>query len=180
MANPIGISFLPSTENQAQGPRRQGLEGGGGDLSEAWKILSLQLPRVLGARALAPKRLLTSQGSAGMPGNPSSAAFMAMIQAMLGGQPSALSTPERGPSALGSGPGGYGDFSRNEPRAPMPRTPQMMSGGVPAPLFQTHGYPEDYTVQPGQTLGDFTTKTDPLKDYYTDESAFAGTYGSEG
>lgn len=95
MANgPIGINFLPSQENQDQGMQRGAMEG---DLGEALKILSLRVPRVLGARSITPGSNLGQPGVnplAGMTGsvggesgvyNPNSALFQALIRALLGG-----------------------------------------------------------------------------------------------
>lgn len=88
MANsPLGITFMPSADAAAAGPRQASIEGGpgGSDLAAAFKILSLHLPRVLGASAIAPKRLLTSPGSAGVQGggsNPYSAVFQSLLQSM--------------------------------------------------------------------------------------------------
>lgn len=82
--NPIGISFLPSEENQALGPKRGQMEG---DLGQAFKILSLRLPRIQGAHAIAPPDLLNAPGAAGMGGgvNPQAAIFEALLKAMAGG-----------------------------------------------------------------------------------------------
>lgn len=67
-AQPIGVSFMPTDESAQMGPKRNQLEGAGGsDLAQAFKILSLHLPRVLGAQAIAPQRLLNSQGARGIP-----------------------------------------------------------------------------------------------------------------
>lgn len=102
---PIGITFMPSADAAANGPRQAGVEGqGGSDLAQAFKILNLHLPRLLGAASIAPKRLLTSQGSAGVgaPGapaggfNPYSAVFESLLQSLSGSGPA------------GSGGGGYG------------------------------------------------------------------------
>lgn len=87
---PIGISFIPTAENQAQGPRQGGLET---DLGQAFKILSLRLPRLLGAQAPAPPSLLNGAGAAGLSGqqggfNPHAAVFEALIRALTGGTPS--------------------------------------------------------------------------------------------
>ncbi len=83
MMNPIGINFLPSDENAAQGVQRGKVEG---DLGQAFKILSLRLPRVQGAPGITPQSNLTAPGSAGMGGfNPQAAIFDAMIRAMSGG-----------------------------------------------------------------------------------------------
>jgi len=98
--SPIGVSFLPSAENQELGVQRGRTEG---DLGEALKILALQLPRVQGARAIAPRRLLTGEGAQGFSGgfptsrggeaggfNPDAAFFEAMIRALLGGEASSM------------------------------------------------------------------------------------------
>jgi hypothetical protein len=85
MANsPIGINFMPSEENQQMGPKRGNLEG---DLGQAFKILSLRLPRVLGARSLSPHVAQGPGAAAGMPGgfNPQAAIFEALLKSMAGG-----------------------------------------------------------------------------------------------
>ncbi len=89
---PVGITFMPSAEAAANGPRQAGIEGtSGSDLAQAFKILSLHLPRVLGASAIAPKTLLTSPGAAGVAApsgvNPYSAVFQALLQSMGAGSP---------------------------------------------------------------------------------------------
>lgn len=101
MNQPIGISFLPSQENAAQGMQRGAMEG---DLGQALKILSLRLPRVMGARAITPtsnlgapgqsgdsqsavQGLTMAAGAGGESGryNPNAALFQALISAMMGG-----------------------------------------------------------------------------------------------
>src|SRR5689334_14282471 len=92
---PLGISFIPTEENQQLGPRRGQLEGSGGsDLAEAFKILNLHLPRVLGARSIAPKSTLTAPGSSAVGGgfDPASAVFEALIRSMTQGGASSLSS----------------------------------------------------------------------------------------
>lgn len=81
MANQIGIKFLPS-EDQALDGKRQGSLAGVPE--QAFKILSLRLPKILGARAIAPQGLLESRGSAGMP-NPLSAIFESLLRVHRGG-----------------------------------------------------------------------------------------------
>lgn len=81
MANNIGITFLPSDEQASLGPRQGNLEG---DLGQAFKILSLRLPRVMGARSITPQSNLTAPGSAGV-SNPYAAAFQALLRTMAGG-----------------------------------------------------------------------------------------------
>lgn len=142
MPNPIGISFMPSEENQALGPQRAGLEGqGGSDLADAFKILSLRLPQVLGARSLAPQRLLTSPGSSALPPafDPNSEIFKTLIRTMLGGM-----AP---PAGLPGGYGGGGQDPMTPPnydphfvpgneqmqKFPEPPPPQLQSPTPPAP-----------------------------------------------
>lgn len=63
-----GVSFQPGAddrENQQNGNGSQRPSGGG--VQEAIRILSLRLPRVLGAQAASSLPLLTSQGSGGNP-----------------------------------------------------------------------------------------------------------------
>lgn len=64
MFDELGVSFLPSADN---GPR--GGEGGpgGGRLEDVLRILSFRLPKVLGARAIAPADLLNSPGGDASP-----------------------------------------------------------------------------------------------------------------
>lgn len=147
-SQPIGISFIPSVENQAQGPQQNAMEGGGSDLTQAWKVLSLQLPRVMGAQSLAPKRLLNGAGAAGVAGglDPHAAAFQALIQAMVGasGGNGYMPTDQRQPTGTPTAPAGnpYTDFFANEPRMPQPRTDPGLS--VPPRLS-----PPDTRVIPG-------------------------------
>lgn len=57
-----GVTFQPGLADQTTQPRRsnQGIQ-------EAIKVLSLRLPKVVGAQAIAPSALLQSPGSAGNP-----------------------------------------------------------------------------------------------------------------
>ncbi len=184
MANqPIGINFIPSADNAAQGPQRASLEGGNSDLAQAWKVLSLNLPRVLGARSLAPKRLLQGGGSAAVQSNadPHAAAFQALIQAMLSGGMGGGTPDQRSPNVYGDpSPTGYGDFMRNEPRAPfaIPSDPgpAMGGGGVPAPnlTFGDNNSPNLFNGGGGSSAG--SVLPDPWANYRQD----AGPYGTEG
>jgi hypothetical protein len=100
---PIGISFVPSAQNAQLGPQQGPLEGGGGsnsDLAQAFKILSLRLPQVLGAPSIASRRLLTAPGSmAGLPPsgfNPAAAVFQALLHASTGGSGSFMADQNTG------------------------------------------------------------------------------------
>lgn len=136
MPNPIGISFMPSADNQQMGGRQSGMESGGSDLAQAFKILSLHLPRVLGAGALSPRKLLEGGGSGAVPGafNPASAIFEAMLKAMNGGQPFSP-TPEPSPGRLGPA---MPPESRYNPQPP------AGGGGYVPPNYT----PPNYTPRP--------------------------------
>jgi hypothetical protein len=132
--NPIGVTFIPSAQNAAMGPRQGAMEGpGGSDLAQAFKILSLHLPRVLGAQSLAPKRLLTSSGSGALPSgfNPQAAVIQALLQAMSGG--GNVGPIATYPDAQPDTSRGLQDFFRNEnPRTPPvtePPPPKVTPGG---------------------------------------------------
>lgn len=129
---PIGISFIPSAQNQAQqGPRQAGLEG---DLSQAFKILSLRLPQNIAPTAPVPQALLTGPGSAGVLGGPPSASpaspgapassmatydpyaavFTALLRSMAGGDTSAMA--------------GMGGEGLPRPRVSLPADPNLNTG----------------------------------------------------
>jgi hypothetical protein len=103
---PIGISFIPSAQNQQNGPANLRADGGLGagstDLSQAYKILSLRLPTVVGAQAPVAPSLLTSQGSAALPNgmNSSAALFTALIKSMLGITSNPAGSPMGGASSM--------------------------------------------------------------------------------
>jgi hypothetical protein len=60
----IGVNFQPGSGSGGYGNRPQ---GGNNNVQEAIKVLSLRLPRVVGAQAVSPQALLSSQGSGGNP-----------------------------------------------------------------------------------------------------------------
>jgi hypothetical protein len=136
MADPIGITFMPSQDNQDQGGRNMGLDGpGGADLSQAIKILSLRLPRVQGAQALAPASLLNGQGAGNTGGlNPHAAVFEALLRAILGAGGPGITDPTGRTLDNGSGnifrPGVPGGSLGDGNRTPDPRiTPGGDDGG---------------------------------------------------
>lgn len=100
---------MPSADQAAMGARQGQLEG---VPEQAMKILSLRLPRVLGARSLSPSSLMTSPGSAGVPGgqglNPLAIVFRSILNSMTNG-----GTPPMGPINTGGGsPAGPGMLPR--------------------------------------------------------------------
>lgn len=147
MANsPIGITFLPSEENAAQGPKRGNLEG---DLGQAFKILSLRLPRVQGAKAIAPPELLNAPGASGLaapgaPGapaggfNPLSTIFETLLKSMAGG----------------GGMSPQSNTSIGLPTAPAP--PRIIPGEGARPLMAAPGVTEPVPPIKKLNRGPFT------------------------
>lgn len=125
---PIGVTFMPTQDNQTLGPQNAQVNGPGSDLSDVFKILSLHLPSVLGPSALSSSRLLQSRGSSGLPAgfNPTAAVFQALLSSMFGSPalqpPSAAPSPGPDPFTPPSYPtgGGTDPGGRADPRAPSP------------------------------------------------------------
>lgn len=82
MAGTFGVSFMPG----AQGENGQEMDGtrrpmaARNPVQEAVKILSLRLPKVYGAQALAPQALLNAPGGMGMPGTQGNVTAQALAQ----------------------------------------------------------------------------------------------------
>jgi len=101
---------MPSAEQADDGPRQGALTG---DLNQAYKVLSLRLPRVVGAHSIAPAALLHSPGASGVPAsplapagqaaNPHAAVFQALLQSLIAGRGRA-SAPTPPPAVLPVGP----------------------------------------------------------------------------
>jgi hypothetical protein len=121
MPNPIGISFLPSADAAEQGPRQGNMEG---DLGQALQILSLRLPRILGAHSISPPGLMNAQGAAGAGGfNPMQAVIQALLAAGGGGGGQGMGGGAQGPMGIGGQLG---------PTAPPP--PRIIPGGGDVPI----------------------------------------------
>lgn len=71
---PIGITFAPTPDQAEMGQKNFALQGGS---PEAIQILSLHLPKFLGARPLAPNDLLTAKST-----NPGSAVVDSILRDM--------------------------------------------------------------------------------------------------
>src|SRR5687767_4958812 len=61
MLDGLGALFAPTAENAQDAPQQGSIEG----LPAAIKILSLRMPKFLGARGLAPDDLMHNRGAAG-------------------------------------------------------------------------------------------------------------------
>lgn len=183
MANPIGVTFIPNDQNQALGPQQGQVEGGDiGDLGRAFKILSLHLPRVLGASAISSPRLLTSPGSNALPGsvNPAAAVFDALLRAMTGEAPPTVPGANTAGSAFGLGgpgasfaprvtpgvgPTNLGPIGPGLPRAGTPE-PGLPRAGMPEPGLPRAGTPPPSAppLLEGSTIG--SAASDPFADFF--------------
>ena len=181
MPDPIGITFMPSADNAALGPEQGGLNGPGQDLSQAFKILSLRLPRVLGAGAISAPRLLNSPGAAGVSGlNPHAAVFEALLRALVGGgAPSGFGGPDApfaaSPPGYPPGPGPSAPPLARPPGEPPTRIPTSSGGDPSRDRYQPppSGGPRIRTGDPSVTFGRGASDLDtpvspyaaPLPDY---------------
>ena len=108
MPNPFGLSFLPGTQDPG-GARR----GARAPVQEAIRILSLRLPKVFGAQALAPGPLLTGGGGMGQPAARGNVVAQALAQ--MAGLPPGMAFPSSAAPQPMGGTGGGGMVS------PVPR-----------------------------------------------------------
>lgn len=126
---PLGISFQPSDQG-GMTQQRPGGQTGGSPLQTAIQLLSLRLPSVVGARALAPQQLLQGAGGAGVAGGATSAAALQFLRRLLSGGLS---------GAGGLDMGGGMDMGG-------------MSGGIPPPVIRPGGEgggaPPEYKLPP--------------------------------
>ena len=171
--NQIGVSFMPSAEQSAMGGRQGSLEG---VPEQAFKILSLRLPRVLGSRSLSPSSLMTGPGSAGVGGgglNPLSAVFTAILRGM-GVNPGGGGMPGGGMPGVGlptptTPPVNYpGGSPTRLPRSMYPNEGPMMTPPVngtnpvttgPKPIMPTTGV---FKKKPVSSTGGGSSKPNPL------------------
>lgn len=173
----IGVSFQPGSQEFGQQQSNGGGRPQGQGLQEAIRVLSLRLPKVLGAQPAASMPLLTAQGGGGNP-RVDSIVQQVLARIMPQGQPMQTAAPSvppmSGPSFSGSAsphqqqqapslpnpwaggttprvtvdnPLGFGDFVTGEDGRPMGPTPGLI-GQLP-PNFQ---FPEP-TPQPAPDWG---------------------------
>ena len=104
MPMPLGLAFQPGV-NQPQGYGGGGQPGGApgqavSPLQSAIRLISLRLPTVVGAHALAPQALLNAPGGAGqMPGD----SAIALLRKLFGMAPGGITGSMAGPSGGGGG-----------------------------------------------------------------------------
>lgn len=188
-----GLSFQPGAQQNGTGGDREQAAGRTTPVQQAIRLLSLRLPSVLGARAIAPQALLGSQGSAGLAtGGMSLDEFLRRLMAQSGAGippeaqgvfnvPSPQEDRERGVSRELPRPGGtrVGRPVQDPPRPPRP--PETPSGGPQPP---TRTPPPNVTVEaprsprtpdlapPAPAPSPSLPQASPLDDY--DNSMFRG------
>jgi hypothetical protein len=119
----LGLSFLPRYDNgDRSGPT-------GGRLEDIIRILSLRLPRVLGARPVAPQALLTSSGADPL----GSGIARGVVDSVLRGSPSVHNDPGA-PSPLSTYLSPiYGPSAPSSPgQIPAPGPPRINTSEPPA------------------------------------------------
>lgn len=125
-----GVSFQPGQQGgygQSNSPQRQMPEG----VQEAIKVLSLRLPRVVGANAIAPAPLLNSPGAGGhVDGIVSNILSKLMPSGATPPQAPAPMVPSNAPSFAGGGASPLAAAAHYQPAPSAPIVPHF-SGGTP-------------------------------------------------
>jgi hypothetical protein len=128
-----GVSFAPTRDNAMMGPRNAQLTG----VPEATQVISLRLPRVVGARSIAPGALLNAEGGGGS--DLLGSALLQTLLRTLGGIPGMPGSLPGGTA----GPNPSDEHGPNNPFAGPPKewtpTGPSMPGGpsMPAPAPST-------------------------------------------
>lgn len=168
-----GVSFQPGIDDERK--RREQQNGGQtGNVQEAIKVLSLRLPKVVGAQGVSPSALLTSPGGMGQPDAVVDRILSRLMptspQAPQGMTPSAMPSPPQsgGMSQIPSipmlpGPQRQGpsiDYAprRNEPAQPVPppRLPHIIVGPDP--------FGNEFLDQNGRPFGPVPGAVQPAPD----------------
>ena len=155
-----GVNFQPGSMEQERN-RRMGASGSADGVQEAIKVLSLRLPKVVGARAVSPSALLQGQGGQG---NPQIDSMVERVLAKMfpgqgGQQPNAPVLPTQSPgTSHGYGPqfGGNvqgGGQPQREQTAdttgPQFRAPRVTAGNPPPEAPLTGGPNPQWPNLPG-------------------------------
>lgn len=135
----FGISFAPTDQNAIAGRPGGGAAGAGNNsgptpVQSAIQTLSLRIPHVAGAQALAPQPLLDSPGSAALGGNPNSASILEMLRRLFAPAPGTSGVPGAEPQS----PTVYG-----HPTTPTFGMPSDVSAPAPRSVPPPHFIPTD-------------------------------------
>lgn len=151
----IGVNFQPGAQGDGSQPGQARPPQGSG-VQEAIKVLSLRLPKVVGAQGATPQALLQGQGSGGS--RVDSIVNQVLSRIMPAGQPQGMPRPQpqanlSAPS-MPSGPSFTGAAQPNyQPQAPTPSYSPML-GQTPRIIVDPTHQQGDFTVgRDGRTVG---------------------------
>jgi hypothetical protein len=145
----IGVNFQPGSQEGSGNAK----PSSGSGVQEAIKVLSLRLPRVLGAQAAVPAPLLTSQGSGG---NPRVDSIVNQIMARLPQQN--MTAPMMAGDPQSDGPSFSGSAQPNYQPQPQPWTPpanfdpRVIIGGPLQPRWPGQSQDDNGGPMPGAVL----------------------------
>lgn len=149
----FGVSFQPGVNGNGQARNGSGPQPPRNSIQEAIQMLSLRMPKVFGARAIAPAPLLTSPGGMGQPAARGNVSAQAL--ASLAGLPSGRGMPSM-PAPMIPTPPLAGPTPRQF--APLPGPTPGQPGTGPAPDGMSFGddqrsYPEPPVLNPPPPRG---------------------------
>jgi hypothetical protein len=130
VADNIGIAFQPGSQRNDSNGADAGNRTATVPVQEAVRLLSLRLPSVVGARALAPGTLLRSPGSAGLtgPGGMNVDAMIEWLRRQM--QQSGASVPSQAEGIFGSP-----QPASLQPSGSQPRVDTPTQAPAPEPTF---------------------------------------------
>lgn len=133
MPEPLGLSFSPFNTAQPQNVQGAGQPGAAPSAQDAIRVLSLRLPRVVGAGALAPGPLLNAPGGAAFGG--SGFNLEQLLQLLFGQRPGQMGIEPGTMRQPMTSPMGslFGGAMMPQPGLPMPGPDR---GKAPAPYVQ--------------------------------------------
>ena len=156
----FGVNFQPGFGNGGD-QQREARPSGGSGVQEAIKILSLRLPKVVGAQAIAPMPLLTSQGSGGNP----------RVDSVVNQVLSRVMPGQQAPSFSSEGTASPGQMFRGDAQSPQAQSQQQRTpwvppaGSEPRVIFDSpFGYGDTTHVRGGRPVGRVPGMVIPLPD----------------
>lgn len=156
----IGVSFQPGADQFGQ-QNGNGRPSGGSGVQEAIRVLSLRLPRVLGAQSAASMPLLTSQGSGGNPRVDSIVNQVLSRVGGMGGGQQPMMQPWQPDMGTAGGPAFEGTQHRAPQQAPWSPPPGFTpritvdNPGGQRPRWPEQTFQDDYFGGGGQPPGMF-------------------------
>lgn len=154
----FGVSFVPGGQGDPGKSMPEGQAGGAPPLQQAIQLLSLRLPRVVGANGLAPGPLLNAPGGMGGTGNPLLEALL-RLAGMSGGSLPQQGTPMAAPQSFGGASPtriipGEGDRRPGTPLLPPPPAGGPTLGAGPMDRAMGPGVPTFPGVPGGSPMLD--------------------------